>query len=100
MGERFERLVRFGRNAERFAQNDWNGEQNAEWFARNNWNVERNAERFARVCIYCNAVTHFINSIRSIHECKILYLSHNYHQTRIFFLRISNFCGLSTTEET
>ena len=64
---------RFGRNAERFARNDWNGERNAERFARNDWNAEqfarndsngeRNAERFARndfsgvvvrfrVCIY------------------------------------------------
>ena len=48
MGERFERLERFGRNAERFAGNDWNGERNAERFARNDWNGERNAERFAR----------------------------------------------------
>jgi hypothetical protein len=45
MGERFERLERFGRNGERFA---WNGEQNGERFARNEWNGERNAERFAR----------------------------------------------------
>ena len=35
MGERFERLERFGRNAERFARNDWNGERNTERFARN-----------------------------------------------------------------
>ena len=48
MGERFERLERFGRNAERFARNDWNGERNAERFARNDSNRERNAERFAR----------------------------------------------------
>jgi hypothetical protein len=43
-----ERLERFGRNAERFAWNDWNGERNGEWFARNDWNGERNAERFAQ----------------------------------------------------
>jgi hypothetical protein len=50
MGERFERLGRFGRNAERFVRNDSNGERNAERFARNDWNCshERNAERFAR----------------------------------------------------
>ena len=35
MGERFERWERFGRNAERFARNDWNGERNTERFARN-----------------------------------------------------------------
>jgi hypothetical protein len=35
-------------NAERFAQNDWNGERNAERFVRNDWNGERKAERFAR----------------------------------------------------
>jgi hypothetical protein len=46
MGERFERLEHFGRNAEQFARNDWNGERNAERFARNDWNGERNAERF------------------------------------------------------
>jgi hypothetical protein len=48
MGERFERLERFGRNAEQFARNDSNGERNGERFARNDWNGERNAERFAR----------------------------------------------------
>ena len=37
MGERFERLERFGRNAERFARNDWNRERNAEQFARNDF---------------------------------------------------------------
>jgi hypothetical protein len=44
MGERFERL---GRNAERSARNDWNGERNAEQFARNDSNRERSAEWFA-----------------------------------------------------
>jgi hypothetical protein len=48
MGERFERLERFGRNAERFARNDSNGERIGERFARNDWNGERNTERFAR----------------------------------------------------
>jgi hypothetical protein len=48
MGQRFERLESFGRNAERFARNEWNGEQNAERFALNDWNSERNAEQFAR----------------------------------------------------
>jgi hypothetical protein len=44
MGERFERLEGFGRNSERFAWNDWNGERNGEQFARNDWN----GEKFAR----------------------------------------------------
>jgi hypothetical protein len=48
MGERFERLERFGRNGEWFARNDSNEERNAERFARNDWNSERNAEQFAR----------------------------------------------------
>jgi hypothetical protein len=43
-----ERLEHFGRNAERLARNDSNGERNGERFARNDWNGERNAERFAR----------------------------------------------------
>jgi hypothetical protein len=47
MGEGFERLKRFGRNGEQFAQNDWNRERNAERFARNDWNGERNAEQHA-----------------------------------------------------
>jgi hypothetical protein len=39
MGERFERLERFGRNYEQFARNDWNGELNAEQFAQNGFLV-------------------------------------------------------------
>ena len=42
-----ERLERFGRNAERFARNDSNGERNAERFTRNDSNGER-LERFGR----------------------------------------------------
>jgi hypothetical protein len=48
MGERFERLERFGRDGERFVRSDWNGEWNAERFAQNDWNGEWNGERFAR----------------------------------------------------
>jgi hypothetical protein len=48
MGERFERLERFGRNAERFARKDLNRERNAERFSRKDWNGERNTELFER----------------------------------------------------
>jgi hypothetical protein len=48
MWECFERLECFGRNSERCARNDSNGERNAERFAQNDSNGELNAEQFAR----------------------------------------------------